>query len=257
MRLGQSIRRAWRAVAFLIHLCLGLALASLLALRYGSTWYGVPGGARAMRWWMVRLVHILGLRLRVTGRPAVGPVLMAANHISWLDIVVIMSRRPAVFVAKDSVRGWPAIGLLARLAGTVFLDRNSKNALGNAVDVLAAALRADLPVAVFPEGTTSDGRSVSKFHAGLFQAAVEVGCPVQPVALRYHAIGPGENPAPFVGDAAFVGHLWRVLGAEGIAVELDFCHPVAAAAHRRHLAQSAQNRIEKIVQGVPSYANAA
>jgi 1-acyl-sn-glycerol-3-phosphate acyltransferase len=118
-------------------------------------------------------------------RPVNGPVLLVANHISWLDIVVLHAARHCRFVSKAMCKRWPLIGTLATGAGTLYIERESRRDAMRVVHHMADALQAGDILAVFPEGTTSDGISLLPFHANLIQAAVSAGAPVQPVALRF------------------------------------------------------------------------
>src|SRR5262245_55978767 len=111
--------------------------------------------------------------------------LLAANHISWLDIPAILAVTPARVLAKSDVRGWPIVGVLAARAGTVFIDRYRLSRLAGTVADLGAALRTGATVLVFPEGSTWCGRTSGRFFTATFQAAVDADAPVRPVSLRY------------------------------------------------------------------------
>ena len=136
--------------------------------------------------WAAGLLRVVGIRLEVHGAPVdAGPVLMVANHLSWLDITVLHAGRHCRFVSKAEVHHWPIIGRLASGAGTLFIERESRRDALRVVHHMAQALRAGDVLAVFPEGTTSDGQDVLPFHANLLQAAITADAPVQPVALDY------------------------------------------------------------------------
>jgi len=174
-----------------------------------------------VRRWSVRLLRSLGIELRSSGTPHPGPLLVVANHVSWLDIVAINAVHPARFVSKADVRAWPLIGWLVACAGTLFIERERKRDALRVVHQVAAALKAGEIVAVFPEGTTSDGRGLLPFHANLLQAAISTETPVQPVVLRFADSSTAFSPAAaYVGDTSLVQSLWWIVMARGLQANL-------------------------------------
>ena len=136
--------------------------------------------------WSVRMLHIMGISLDVQGDvPQHGPLLLVANHISWLDILVLHASRHCRFVSKADVQHWPLIGTLAQGCGTLFVERESRRDAMRVVHHMADALRSGDMLAIFPEGTTSDGIGTLPFHANLFQAAISAHAPVQAIGLTY------------------------------------------------------------------------
>src|SRR2546423_3753092 len=200
------------------------------------------------RWraWIVRgcarnTLRALGVRWRVRGRLPAHKALVVANHVSWLDIVVILAAGGARLVAKSEVRGWPVVGRIAAYTGAFFVDRSRPRTLPSTVDSVGVALAGGAVVAVFPEGTTSCGEGVGSFRPAFFQAAVAAGACVVPLALSFTANGePTPQPA-FIGEGHLAAALNRVLALRGLTVGLSFgtaIHP-AAAASRRTLARVA------------------
>jgi 1-acyl-sn-glycerol-3-phosphate acyltransferase len=164
--------------------------------------------------WAAGLLPVVGIRLEVHGAPVDrGPVLMVANHLSWLDITVLHAGRHCRFVSKAEVHHWPIIGRLASGAGTLFIERESRRDALRVVHHMAEALRAGDVLAVFPEGTTSDGQDVLPFHANLLQAAITADAPVQPVALDYleAATRQAARGPLYIDDDTLVGSIWRTL----------------------------------------------
>jgi 1-acyl-sn-glycerol-3-phosphate acyltransferase len=150
-----------------------------------------------------------GIVADVEGVPPLGPALLACNHVSWLDPIVVAAYAPCVPISKLDVRGWPVVGKLAGGLGVIFYDRGNRR---SGIDVLREAelaLRNRVALLNFPEGTTTDGASVAPFHRGLFGLAQRLGVPVVPVALRY-------QPADlaWTGTATFLPHYLR-LAARG------------------------------------------
>jgi 1-acyl-sn-glycerol-3-phosphate acyltransferase len=248
-RLAGLLRTGYRAVAVMVHLLVGLSAAATLRTTRGRDWDRSDTGRRATRWWHRRLAAIIGLRVHRGGVPASGAVLVAANHVSWLDVIAIACVCPVHFVAKSEVRDWPLIGALSSLCGTVFVRRSS-GGLAYSLETITRLLAEGQGVAVFPEGTTSVGDSVGPFRNAFFQAAVQAPAPVQPVALCYRTERGIDHAAAFIGDAGFVGHLLALIARRETRVSLHFCDPLASQrATRRDLAAQARQRIVEQLNG--------
>ncbi len=193
--------------------------------------------------WFRGLARLLRLRLEAMGRPATGPLLVVANHIGWLDIVVLGCQAPLTFVAKEEVARWPLIGTLARRSGTLFIRRDSLRSMHRIRAAVGGRLRRGERVALFPEGTTSRGDRVLPFASSLLQAAIDAGVPVQPVSLNY--LGAAAAAAPFVGDDTFAASLWRLLRLSEVDVRCHW-HPPIQDRCRRSLARRARNTIATV-----------
>jgi 1-acyl-sn-glycerol-3-phosphate acyltransferase len=172
--------------------------------------------------WSREMLARLGVRLVVKGTPATrGPVLLVANHISWLDITSLHAARYCRFVSKADVKGWPLIGMLASGVGTLFIERESRRDAMRVVHHMADSLRAGDVVAVFPEGTTSDGVHLLPFHANLLQAAIATEAPVQPVVLSYRDAMSAVSQAPsYVGDTSLAASMWTTVMADRLVARV-------------------------------------
>jgi 1-acyl-sn-glycerol-3-phosphate acyltransferase len=172
--------------------------------------------------WSQRMLSALGVRVQAQGEVVEGPVLRVSNHLSWLDILVMNAVAPSRFVSKSEVRHWPLIGTLTVGAGTLLIEREKRRDAMRVVHHMAASLQAGDAVAVFPEGTTSNGEALLPFHANLLQAAVVTDVPVQPWALRYRHARTGEahNAPLFVGDTTLVASLLSTLLASDLVAEV-------------------------------------
>ena len=189
--------------------------------------------------------RIAGMRVRVRGTPLRSHVLFAANHLSWLDIMLLAGASGAAFVSRDDVARWPVMGWLARLNNTVFVDRSDRGAVQGQAETLRAALAGGQPVALFPEGTTAGGTGLLPFRASLFASLFPPlpGIRVQPVAIDYGDAGPeiawtGQEPAGANGR--------RVLARRGtVPVTLHFLTPLdpAMLGDRKALARAAERAI--------------
>lgn len=196
-------------------------------------------------WWSARLLRVLGIGLEARGTPHAGPVLIVANHVSWLDILAINAVQPARFVSKADVRRWPVIGYLVACGGTLFIERERKRDALRVVHQIAEALKQREIVAVFPEGTTGEGRAVLPFHANLLQAAISTEAPVQPIVLRYRDAGAAFSPAAaYVGDTSLVQSMWWIACAQGLVAQVEVL-PAQGTRHldRRALAEHLRENI--------------
>ncbi|MFD0668807.1 lysophospholipid acyltransferase family protein [Ramlibacter sp. MAHUQ-53] len=221
----------WRLARALAHALAGLATITFRFPRLDAA----QRQAEVQRW-ARGMLAVLGIGLEVHGRPvASGPALLVSNHISWLDILVLHAGRYCRFVSKADVHHWPLIGRLATGAGTLYIERASRRDAMRVVHHMAKALEAGDVLAVFPEGTTSDGRELLPFHANLLQAALHADAPVQPVALRFIDAAtrePSFSPC-YIGDDTLVGSLWRTLTGPRILAVVRFGEPQAGAGRDR------------------------
>lgn len=192
---------------------------------------------RALRAWHRGALRIAGVRLAVRGMPCAAPgTLLVANHVSYVDIPVLGAVAGVDFVAKAEIAGWPVMGAIGRLIDTLYVARRA-SAAGETRDALAARLDSGGRLALFPEGTTTDGRRVLPFRSAPF-AALEAAAGevwVQPVSLRYVALDglPLDRErrwqVAWCGDAELVPHIWRLLDSGAVVAEVEF-HPAFAAA---------------------------
>ena len=205
------------------------------------------------RRWCERLLELMNIESRVHGTIDArrGNLLIVANHISWLDIFVLNAQHASLFVAKSELADWPVAGRLIRGAGTLFIERARRRDTERVNRSAADALKAGDAIVVFPEGTTTDGSTVLKFHGSLLQPVVDAEGHVLPVAIRYHDGAGTRSLAPeYAGDTSFATSFWRVCGERRLAVDL-FAGPVIAAgtAHRRELARAAEDAIRTALAG--------
>jgi len=185
---------------------------------------------RVQAWARAMLAH-LAIKLVVNGQPPLaGPVLLVANHISWLDIVVMHAARHCRFVSKADIQRWPVVGTLADAAGTLYIERESRRDALRVVHHMAERLQAGDVLAVFPEGTTGDGAHVMPFHANLLQAAISAQAPVQPVALHFADCVTGAMSfAPcYIGDDTLLQSVWRTLTTPNLEAVVSFGAPQQA-----------------------------
>jgi 1-acyl-sn-glycerol-3-phosphate acyltransferase len=171
--------------------------------------------------WSRQLLDILAIRLDARLGDAAPGGLIVANHVSWLDVFALNAARPTAFVSKSEVRDWPLFGLIARRTDTVFLRRGSRGHAKEVNTEIDTLLNAEKDVAIFPEGTTTDGSHLLNFHAALLQPAVETGRLIQPVALSYHAADGCRSQAPaYAGETTMAQSLAAILACRSLSVRL-------------------------------------
>jgi len=169
-----------------------------------------------------------------------------SNHISWLDISVIGSRFPVLFLANSEIASWPILGWLIRRTGTLFIERGK--GAGEALKKLSDSLRGNRSVLIFPEGKTTDGSSVIRFQPRLFQSAIDCAAVVQPIGIRYvDKDGEWVDRLSFHGEIGFLESLWRTVCGGMIHAEIFVFDPVEPGADRNTLSQDAENRIRQWV----------
>ena len=232
-----------RALRLVLHLIIGLLLALAVLLLRSR----VPRD-RLSRWWLSVLLDVFNIEVDVRGTPSAQAPILVANHISWLDIPVIAAQQQTRFVAKSDIRDWPIVGWLTTAAGSFYIRRG-----GNVTAALQSRIEPFLNdggrLLFFPEGTTTDGREVGRFHARLFGLATETGKSIQPVALRYGKGANGTAVAPYVGDDALFWHILRLLREPVLRVEIDYCSPISIGNRdRKTLAGLAQAQIQAVVE---------
>jgi 1-acyl-sn-glycerol-3-phosphate acyltransferase len=191
---------------------------------------------RLVREWTRQMLDILGVGMQVRGTPPThGPMLMVANHISWLDILVMNAARPAHFVSKADVRHWPVLGALVTGAGTLYIERERRRDAMRVVHKMAEHLRDGDLLAVFPEGTTGDGLVLLPFHANLIQAAISADAPALPVGLSYvDPMHRRRHDAPlFIGDTTLLRSLWNTLRATDVQAVVHYGMPQHAEGRDR------------------------
>jgi 1-acyl-sn-glycerol-3-phosphate acyltransferase len=245
--------RLFRLARVLLHLLRGLAVASVM-----FPW--LPKAARDVRKrrWSRKLLSILSVSVRERNAPEKlsDRCMLVLNHISWLDIFVINARSPATFIAKSEIRNWPLVGWLCTLVGTLYIERGKPSAARQASRVIVAELERGVLIAVFPEGTTTFGRSLEPFHAALFQPALDAEATLQPVALRYlDAAGRHTDAAGYVGETSFLETVWTIVSTRHIVAELNLLAPLSVRHQtRRSLAEKAEAAIAAALE-VPAPAH--
>jgi 1-acyl-sn-glycerol-3-phosphate acyltransferase len=221
-------------------------------------------GAEGAIWihgWCKRIVAAMQIKYSVEGvLPTSGAVV--SNHLSYLDILLYSAATPFVMVAKKQVQSWPLLGWLTAQAGTVFVQRSEDIAKSKDRQTheevnrkMTAAYASGLPVLFFPEGTTTDGTSVSLFRRGLFHSVLSSGIALQTAALRFE-LGEGKSNATLANDVCFVGnalfgpHIFRCLGLRGLTARIRFGDEILARSDRFVLSESARTTVTAMYESL-------
>jgi 1-acyl-sn-glycerol-3-phosphate acyltransferase len=231
------------------------AITAALILRFIFPRVDAAHRRRHVQRWAARLVAIMGLEVRVSGTPPAAherPGLIAANHISWLDIFVIQGVSPARFIAKSEVRDWPLAGWIAERAGTIFIRRERRRDTARINELVHAALAAGDSVGLFPEGTTSEGDTLLKFHSSLFEPAVANEAQVHPCGVRYER--PDGSPCramAYVGELSFMQSLGLAIRQRGVVARVAFAPAIdTRGLDRREATRRAEAAVASLL-GLP------
>jgi len=218
-----KLRRFVRGARIIFHLLCGLCWISI-AFPFFSV--------KRRRWvryrWSRELLALFAFQLKITGALPDTPGLIAANHVSWIDIFAMNALTPVAFVSKDDVIHWPIIGTLARHNETIFLQRGSRGHAHTIGREMAERLQSGNWLAVFPEGTTTDGTHLHPFHGALLQPAIDAGVAVTPVSLSYEDTHGNRSLLPaYAGDTSLWESFCAMLSARQLVVHLQIGTPVS------------------------------
>ena len=244
--LASILRFTFRTVLLVLFMVLGL-FPFLMLINHHRTRDTADGRKKADRMetrLAICLLWLFGIRVKVSGAPADGPVLIAANHISWLDILALISGTAMSFVAKAEIEEWPVFSYIARTGETIFHRRGSHESAVDVTSAMLERLQQGRRVAIFPEGGILPGAEVRVFHARMFRAAVEAGCPVQPVMVRYLRDGCRDDEILFHEHETMLKNFVRVLARPGALADVHFLPLINSIGQpRRALSEAARNAV--------------
>jgi 1-acyl-sn-glycerol-3-phosphate acyltransferase len=234
------------------------AMRSLLLPPLAAGCFGdflLSGAARSIRErvrWLsrvaVRHAKWMGLNIRVHGEIPRGG-LIVANHVSYADIVALSAVAACAFVSKKEVAGWPLFGLYARCGATIFVDRERRSAVADVAGEMRERLDAGVPLALFPEGTSTGGSDVLPFRSSLFEPVVELGCPVTACALHYSLEGGSvADEVAYWRDMTLAPHLLNLLGKNGVTLDIRFGPPSRRTGDRKTLARDLHAEVRTLLR---------
>ncbi len=241
----RRVRIAWRLGATIPWCGLAALICSLGGLfgRFGLVWKTTTGMV-----WARGLARIFSMRVTVTGTPPSGRFLMVSNHLSYIDIIVVLTQVRAFFVGRADLRDWPLVKWLIRASGTILIDRSKRSDVRHVNERIAAILQQGGSIALFPEATTSPGDRVYPFKSSLFDFAARNNLEVRPAAISYRT-PPGEDPAHkavvwFGDDMPFGKHVLNLATMPAFEATITFAANPIADSDRKALAQ----RLTDVVQ---------
>ena len=240
---GRIVRGLGRLGAFLAVIFWAMAVYALDRRNRRDA----AGKARWLQRICRRALGAMAVAVESRGEPARGAVIVA-NHVSYLDILLVASVTPVVFVSKKEVRGWPVFGWFAEKAGTRFIDRGRRGDVGRIAEQIGPVIADGLTVVLFLEGTTTDGRDVLPFKASLLEPAVAQGWPIVPAAVGYD-VPPGRSPEREVcwwGDMTLLPHLFNLSTLDWVRGKVNWGAPVTPAADRKTLAAELHARVLRL-----------
>jgi len=241
--------RALLRLSLVVLVCLLLFPAALFGRVLhvaGARRSALRAASAVLRLWGHLMLHLIGVRVEVRGLLPRGPVLVCANHLSYLDVPLLAALFGGRFVAKTEIAGWPVIGFLSRTVGTIFVAPRRRAELARTAVELERTLRAGTSVVLFPEGGASRGRELGRFHSALLEGPVREGIPCLPACLHYEP-GGGEAGAAWTvcwwGGMELWRHAFRLAALPGVAARVTIGEPVLGA-DRKELADELRRRIE-------------
>lgn len=213
----------------------------------------LAAGAESSWRWARVACRLLGVRVTTAGPPPPPGSLIAPNHFTWLDVIVLMGAQPSFFVSREDVQRWPVAGFFTRQIGTIFLRRSRAGRdLIDAAQAVRRRLDAGQSVVIFLEGTTAGGLEILPFKPSLVQTAIDAGAMVVPTALRWKTCREGvdleEDVGYFRPHQRFAQKAWRMLGLkDAVACEIVYGHPIATAGRdRKELAQEIEAEVRRL-----------
>ena len=226
---------------------------SLLVVLLVGMWAATPWPKVRLGWrnrivkrWARGMAGIVNMRMQVIGTPPPAPFFLVANHLSYVDIVLLLANVDGVFVAKRELNQWPVVGYLTRLVGTIFLNRNSRRDARRVIQIIDQRIREGDGVMVFPEGTSGDGAEVYPMKTAMFEWAAERRHPVRVAAIHYatgHGLPAARNAICWWGTMSFVPHVLGLCRLPGFTANLHFPPAPIGGADRAALAELARAAI--------------
>ena len=203
---------------------------------------------KLIQFWCKKLLTIFEIKVEVQGLDSYlynqKQYLIVSNHISWMDIILIQSIKPSIFVAKSDVASWPLFGWVAQMTGTIFIKRDKVSDIKKALKKMKRRL-IKRSVCIFPEGTSTNGRYLLPFKSNLFQSSIDTNKSILPLCLRYKQKGTYSDKVAFIGDMSLVDSIMKIKKEIDISVEVEVLQPIRPRGNRKELAVYVQEILHK------------
>ncbi len=233
----------------------GLVLAFFIALPFVVIFLSLTQNnqhiqkKRVVSAWSTIICFVCGVRLEKEGNVEKSPVMIVANHVTWLDIAVIHRFKLLGYVAKQEIAKWPVIGWVAKSGESLFIARGEASSRKNVIEGIKKRFSERRSIAVFPEGRATNGEKLHTFHRQLIHAAVESNTPVQAVAIKYiKKDGKRNKDICFKKGEKFLGNVFRILTLARSTAQLTFCEPIQTSGKSaREIALTAHNQVAEVL----------
>lgn len=251
----KSIRVGFKMAVFAI-----ATPVTWLVITCGVPFIRLTGGsvprwrARVFHIWARVIARALGMEVTVEGEPPPSPFLLVANHLSYVDIVLLVSRVPCTFVARADIKEWPLFGPMVPAGGTVFLNRDLKRDIPRVIEQLKVPYQAGVGVVIFPEGTSSNGETVPPFRSSLLEPAAQGRFPVFHASIRYETPEGHLSARESVcwwGNMEFLPHLIGLFGLPRFRASLVFGSEPVINGDRKQLAIELHEAVKSRFRPVP------
>lgn len=243
----RLVRFLYRIPFALLHTFFGLAFTLVSIAVIGDKTR--PAYHRVVSWWSRTLLRVFGIRLIQVGDIVPDPVVLLANHVSWLDIAAIHATHGVGFIAKAEINNWPLVGYMARAGGSIFHQRGSHDSQAQVTTAIAERLGKGRGVAIFAEGRAGTGGKVLPFHGRLLQPAKDLSVMIQPVAIRFLTRSGKEADIAFRPGESFVGNFFRVLGGPPTRCEVHLLESIPPEGlGRREISTLARDRVVEVMK---------
>jgi len=257
MFLISAIRKFYRSVLLVLWLVIGIIM-TIVFLRNARKPQSIA--STMISKWLGIIVRLFNVRINVHGTPLAEKTLFVANHISWLDTIILGHLLPIHFLSKNEIKAIPIIGWMATRAGTLYIKRGCRISASESSSEITAVLKQQHNSLIFAEGTTTDG-NIKKFHSRLMQSAIDADAMVQPVAIFYpRKIQKSQNAQThnieinsavlFIGDMSIGESFDLIARAPGIDVEVHFLEPIHSKGKTRD--EIAQHAYDEVVAAIKS-----
>ena len=205
-----------------------------------------------IEWWSLRLLKIFNVKLVVNNNLkkilSNKNYLIVSNHISWLDIFVINSICPVIFVSKHSVSNWPFIRWLAKATDTIFIDRNKISKIKETTRKIEYYLESKGSIFIFPEGTSTDGSSVLPFKSNLFQTAINSKSNILPIGIQYQHNNKFTSAPSYIGDMSLIASILNLIKLDSIDARITILSPMKEDGNRKSLAKKTYLKINNLIK---------
>jgi len=219
----------------------------------GSPGLSGPWRAAVFHGWARTVGALMGMRLEIGGEAPRPPFFLVANHLGYIDVILLAGQLRAVFVAKSEVDRWPVVGAMCRAVGTLFIDRNSKRDIPKVARRMERVLQGGRGLVVFPEGTSTMGRCVERFRPSLLDTAARLDLPVSFASLSYRTpdgCPPAHRSVCWWGDMEFGRHVWDLLGLPAFTASVRFGEKPIRESDRKVLARRLQQAVQRDFRAV-------